>query len=73
MTNTIVKILFFVGNLFLIGLTLLQFRLTVNEWLATSVLIAYFYTRIIINEIDLENKISEIKDLLNKLNNEKET
>lgn len=57
--------LLFIGNVGFTCLILLPFsQLTFNEWLSASIIVAYFYTKSIINKEDLENKIFELKQLL---------
>ncbi len=59
-------ILMFIGNVGFISLLLLSFRLNFNEWFGTSLIIGYFYTKNIIDKQDLENKIFELKELIEK-------
>ncbi len=60
------NILFAVGCIGMISLILLPFRLTFNEWFGISCLLGYFYAKSVINKTDLENKIFELKGLLEK-------
>ena len=62
--KNIVHFLLFVGNAGFMCLLLLPFRLTFQEWFATSLILAYFHTKSIINKQDLENQIFELKELV---------
>lgn len=58
-------LLLFIWNTGFTCIMLLPFtKLTFNEWLSASIIIAYFYTKSIIDKQDLENKLFELKQLI---------
>lgn len=66
--KNVLNFLLFIGNVGFVSLILLPFtKLTFNEGFSLSILIAYFHTKSVINKQGLENKIFELKELIESL------
>lgn len=67
--KTIATILLLIWNIGMISLILLPFtKLTFIEWLTLSVIIGAFYTKYFVDNQNLQNKIFELKELIEKQN-----
>ena len=65
--KTIATISLLIWNIGMISLTLLPFtKLTLIEGLTLSVIIGAFYTKYFVDNQNLQNKIFELKDLIEK-------
>lgn len=65
--KTLATVLLLVWNIGMISLILLPFtKLTFIEWQTLSVIIGAFYTKYFVDNQNLQNKIFELKELIEK-------